>query len=73
LDAIIAREPGKRRLERIPVNEAEPDHFAASAAWAAPDLVSVPEEEWREATRKFEILKPLVAMENAKYSRSELR
>jgi hypothetical protein len=26
LDAIIARQPGKRRLERIPVNEAAPDH-----------------------------------------------
>ena len=25
LEAIIAREPGKRKLERIPVNEAEAD------------------------------------------------
>jgi hypothetical protein len=59
LDAIIAREPGKRRLERIPVNEAEPDH-STNAAWATPDLVSVPEKEWREALKKFKIVKPLL-------------
>lgn len=33
LDAIIGREPGKRKLESIPVNEAEPDHHHASSAW----------------------------------------
>jgi hypothetical protein len=34
LDAIIARQPGKRRLERIPVNEAAPDHAShIVAAW----------------------------------------
>jgi putative transposase len=53
------------RLERIPVNEAESDH-SARAAWAAPDLVCVPEKEWREAVKKFKIVKPLLAMEDAK-------
>src|SRR5438132_9501572 len=48
LDAIIARQPGKRRLERIPVNE------------AAPDLASVPEEAWQKAVKRFKILKPLL-------------
>jgi hypothetical protein len=34
LDAIIARQPGKRRLERIPVNEAAPDHAShIVSAW----------------------------------------
>src|ERR1035441_5588593 len=67
LDAIIAREPGKRRLERIPVKEARPDH-SVNSTWTAPDLVLVPEEQWREAVRKFEALKPLLTMKNAERS-----
>ena len=43
LDAIIARQPGKRRLERIPVNEAAPDHASHIVSGRTPDLVSVPE------------------------------
>ena len=46
LDAIIAREPGKRRLERIPVNEAAPDYASHIVSARTPDLVSVPEEAW---------------------------
>src|SRR6266436_3967755 len=53
LDAIIARQPGKRRLERIPVNEAAPDH------------ASVPEEAWQKAVKRFKILKPLLNMGNS--------
>src|SRR5690242_4425280 len=33
LDAIIGREPGKRRAERIPVSEAKPDQHQADSAW----------------------------------------
>src|SRR6202171_304567 len=43
LDAIIARQPGKRRLERIPVNEAAPDHASHIVSAWTPDLASVPE------------------------------
>src|SRR5271166_2176054 len=40
LDAIIARQPGKRRLERIPVNEAAPDHAShIVSAWVATDAM----------------------------------
>jgi len=60
LDAIIGREPGKRRPERIPVSEAKPDQHQADSAWMPPDLVSVPEEEWQAAVERFEILKPLM-------------
>ena len=43
LDAIIARQPGKRRLEleRIPVNEAAPDHASH------PNLISQPDQALR--------------------------
>jgi hypothetical protein len=37
LDAIIGREPGKRRPERIPVSEAKPDQHQADSAWIPPD------------------------------------
>src|SRR5262249_39385713 len=36
LDAIIARQPGKRRLERIPVNEAAPDHASHIVSGGTP-------------------------------------
>ena len=47
LDAIIARQPGKLRLERIPVNEAAPDHASHIVSGRTPDLVSVPEKAHR--------------------------
>jgi len=49
LDAIIARQPGKRRLERIPVNEAAPDHASHIVSAWTPDLASVPEEAWQKS------------------------
>ena len=65
LDAIIARQPGKRRLERIPVNEAAPDHASHIVSGGTPDLVSVPEKAWQTAVKRFEILKPLLNMGNS--------
>ena len=62
LDAIIARQPGKRRLERIPVNEAAPDHASHIVSAWTPDLASVPEEAWQKAVKRFKILKPLLNM-----------
>ena len=57
LDAIIARQPGKRRLERIPVNEAAPDHASHIVSAWTPDLAAVPEEAWQKAVKRFKILK----------------
>src|SRR5580692_8588049 len=65
LDAIIARQPGKRRLERIPVNEAAPDHASHIVSALTPDLASVPEEAWQKAVKRFKILKPLLNMGNS--------
>lgn len=62
LDEIIAREPGKRKLERIPVKEAESNHLDGNT-WTTLDLASVPEEDWQEAVRRFEVVKPLLAMD----------
>ena len=61
MDVVIAREPGKRRIERIPIDQAEVESpVVGMRTWTPPDLISVPEEEWREAVRKFKILKPLL-------------
>ena len=65
MEAIIARQPGKRRLERIPVNEAAPDHAAHIVSASTPNLVSIPEEAWQTAVKRFEILKPLLNMDNS--------
>ena len=73
LDAIIGREPGKRRPERIPVSEAKQDQHQADSAWMSPDLVSVPEEEWQAAVERFEILKPLITMDRAKRTLTDIK
>ena len=64
LDAVIAQQPGKRRLERMPVNEAAPDRASDIVSAWTPDLASVPEEAWQEAVKRFEIQKPLLNMGN---------
>ena len=73
LDAIIGREPGKRRPERIPVSETKPDQHQADSAWMPPDLVSVPEEEWQAAVERFEILKSLITMDRAKRTLTDIK
>ena len=73
LDTIIARQPGKRRLERIPVNEAAPDHASHIVSAWTPDLASVPEEAWQKAVKRFKILKPLLNMGNSERSFAHIK
>ena len=54
-----------RTLERIPVNEAAPDHASHIVSAWTPDLASVPEEAWQKAVKRFKILKPLLNMGNS--------
>ena len=44
MEALVAREIGKRRLQRIPVREAVTDLTPGDRDAWTPDLVSVPEE-----------------------------
>jgi hypothetical protein len=62
-EAIIAREVGKRRLERIPVAEAQPDHSINQRAISVTNLVAVPEDKWQTAVRQFTVLKRLLEMD----------
>src|SRR6266849_4150703 len=62
-DTIIAREVGRRKLERIPVAEAEADHSINQRTSSVTNLVTVPEEEWQTAVQQFAILKPLFEMD----------
>ncbi len=66
MDSIIARDLGKRRLERIPVQDAAPDRNPGDRAAWTPDLVSVPEDDWQKAVKRFKILRPLLGMDRAK-------
>ena len=59
MEALVAREIGKRRLQRIPVREAVTDLNPGDRDAWTPDLVSVPEETWQTAVRRFKALKPL--------------
>jgi putative transposase len=58
--AVIARQPGKRRTERIRISEIQRDHAPHAVSRPTPDLVAVPEEAWRVAVKRFKILKPLL-------------
>ena len=64
LDAVIARQPGKRRVERIPISEIQPDHAPRAVSKPTPDLVTVPEEAWQVAVKRFKILKPLLSKDS---------
>jgi hypothetical protein len=66
LDAVIAREVGKRKLERIPVRVANPDRTPGDRAAWTPDLVSIPEGAWEGAVKRFKSLKPLLEMDRTK-------
>jgi hypothetical protein len=62
-EAIIAREVGKRRLERIPVAEAQPDHSINQRAISVTNLVAVPEDKRQTAVRQFTVLKRFLEMD----------
>jgi hypothetical protein len=62
MDALVARQVGKRRLQRIPVSEAITDRTPRDRDAWTPDLVSVPEEAWQTAVRRFDVLKPLLSV-----------
>jgi len=70
LDAIVGRETGKRKLERIPVDEAQLDQTSRDRAVRTPDLVSMPENSWQTAVEKFKALRGLLEMDEAKRTRA---
>jgi len=48
MDALVVREVGKRRLQRIPVNEAVTDLTPGDGDVWTIDLVSASEEAWQQ-------------------------
>ena len=67
-EAIIAREVGRRRLERIPVAEVQPDHSINQRA--VTNLVTVPEDQWQTAVRQFTVLKRLLEVDGIERTRA---
>jgi len=65
LEAMIARQPHKRTLERIPVKEAAPDHQSHGVSAPTPNLISVPDNAWQIAIRRFQILRPIINMDKS--------
>src|SRR5215831_11977433 len=70
LDSIVAREVGKRRLDRIPVNEAQPDYPVDDNTSSQMNLISVPEGQWVAASSRFDLLKQLLDMDSAERTRT---
>ncbi len=69
LDAILGREFGKRKLERIPIAEVQSDETARDRSMRTLDLVTVPENSWRTAVQKLKALRPLLETNRAIFSR----
>jgi putative transposase len=65
LDALVAREIGKRRLYRVPLSEAVVDVTPGDGNAWTPDLVSVENKAWQIAVRRFKLLKPLLELNHA--------
>ena len=62
MDAIIARELGKRAFRRIPIKEAVADLSPGDRRAWTPDLVSVSKDAWQTAVKRFKTLKPLLEL-----------
>jgi putative transposase len=71
-DGVIGRRVGTHRLERIPVTQALPDHSKIDSANSQTNLLSVPEEEWQNASKRFAVLKPLLDMDGAQRTRAHV-
>jgi putative transposase len=67
-DAVIAREVGKRRVERIPIRELKLDKHSGSSA----NPGRVREQHWQTAVKRFAILKPLLEMDSTKRTRAKV-
>ena len=72
METIIAREQGKRGLERIPIQEARPDLRKDDIRRSA-DLISVPEKAWQAATKQFKSIQPLLEMDDAKRTLADVQ
>jgi putative transposase len=65
MESVIARELGKHKLEPIPIREVTAGQTPDDKSAWTPDLVSIPEEAWQRAVRRFKMLRPLLEMEPA--------
>jgi putative transposase len=73
LDTIIAREVGKRGLERIPINEVLPDHSIQNQRTTSnTNSASVRDQEWQTVVKQFTILKPLFEMDASERTRADV-
>jgi putative transposase len=71
-DAILAREIGKRRIERIPIRQVKPDQAVNKRTPSSVNLISVPQKDWQTAVKQFASLKPLLEMDSTKRTRADV-
>ncbi|MDO9010363.1 MAG: Mu transposase C-terminal domain-containing protein [Gallionella sp.] len=61
LDAVIAKDMVSGKSERLPVSQLEPDVIPTSPK-ARQDLLCINDDDWMEARKRFEIIRPLLEM-----------
>lgn len=61
LDAVIAKEAASGKTERIPVNQLAPDLMAGKKV-VRQDLLAVKDEDWLEARKRFDTIRPLLML-----------
>jgi hypothetical protein len=71
-DTILAREVGKRRIERIPIRHVRPDQAVNKRTTSSVNLISVPQKDWQTAVKRFASLKPLLEMDSMKRTRADV-
>lgn len=61
LNEVLVEDDETRQVSHVKVGDLAPVVVAPSGG-ARPDLVSAPDEAWEEATKRFEIIRPLLDM-----------
>jgi putative transposase len=72
LDAVIAKNMATGKSERILVSQIEPD-LLPSTQMERQDLLKINDEDWFEAHRRFEVIRPLLELEPNRRSTEHVR
>lgn len=68
LNNVVIRDMGNGKTTSVPTVELQPDVVPASLSQNRQDLMQIPDEDWAEAWRRFETIRPL--LDRAPYHRS---
>ena len=73
LEAIIAREVGKKGLISIPLSEVGKLEADSVDQYKSPDLLKISEKDWREALERFRLIEPLLRLSKRQRTEEEVK